>query len=269
MTSATVRVSKPAKRATPWSSCTTMSPVRSSVNERSAPRAGASPRRRGARRAVPGRSARRRRSSRCSGNTASFSCGATKPSRSDAAAKRSDGSSGLRVKASRSQRVAYRIVIRSCFAVMRAAALAQPRGFQPAEVVRRALALAAAGKRDDRPVARAHELLELRLGLAERARGRVRGLRAQLDLLAARQRRQPDPRALGRASRGCSAGSRTGGARLVAERRAHVAPVVVEHRLEVLLGGDHQLGVRADQVEQRAEALDRQQLGDVRALGVR
>ncbi len=37
--------------------------------------------------------ARRRRSRRCSGNTASFSCGATKPSRSDAVAKRSDGSS--------------------------------------------------------------------------------------------------------------------------------------------------------------------------------
>src|SRR5215203_6159805 len=34
----TVLVSKPAKRATPWSSCTTWSPVRRSVNERSSPR---------------------------------------------------------------------------------------------------------------------------------------------------------------------------------------------------------------------------------------
>ena len=38
MTPATVFVSKPAKRARPWSSCTTMSPVRRSANERSAPR---------------------------------------------------------------------------------------------------------------------------------------------------------------------------------------------------------------------------------------
>ena len=53
---------------------------------------------------------------------------------------------------------------------------------------------------------------------------------------------------------------------LVAERRADVAPVVAQRRRELLLGGDHQLGVLADQVEQRAEALDRQQLGDVRAL---
>src|ERR671939_29270 len=35
---ATVLVSKPAKRAIPWSSWTTMSPVRRSANERSAPR---------------------------------------------------------------------------------------------------------------------------------------------------------------------------------------------------------------------------------------
>ncbi len=44
--------------------------------------------------------------------------------------------------------------------------------------------------------------------------------------------------------------------------------MVAEHRLEVLLGRDHQLGLRADQVQQRTEALHRQQLGDVGALGV-
>src|SRR3954465_12612652 len=37
-TPATVLVSKPEKRATPWSSWTMMSPVRRSENERSAPR---------------------------------------------------------------------------------------------------------------------------------------------------------------------------------------------------------------------------------------
>ena len=41
MTPATVFVSKPAKRARPWSSWTTMSPVRRSANERSAPARGA------------------------------------------------------------------------------------------------------------------------------------------------------------------------------------------------------------------------------------
>ena len=53
---------------------------------------------------------------------------------------------------------------------------------------------------------------------------------------------------------------------LVRERRADVAPVVAERRRELLLGGDEQLRVGAEQVEQRAEAIDRQQLGDVRAV---
>ena len=51
----------------------------------------------------------------------------------------------------------------------------------------------------------------------------------------------------------------------VGERGAHVGPVVAQRGLELLLGGDQQLGVLAEQIEQRAEALDRQQLGDVRA----
>ena len=56
---------------------------------------------------------------------------------------------------------------------------------------------------------------------------------------------------------------------LVAERRAHIRPVVREHRLEILLGRDHELGLRADEIQQRTEALNRQQLGDVGAFGVR
>ncbi len=55
---------------------------------------------------------------------------------------------------------------------------------------------------------------------------------------------------------------------LIAERRADVVPVVAEHRRELLLGGDEQLRVLAEQVEQRAEALDRQQVRDVRALAL-
>ena len=91
--------------------------------------------------------------------------------------------------------------------------LAQPRGFQAPKVVGRALALAAPGKRHHRPVAGAHELLELRLGLPQRARRGVRRLGAQLDLLVAGQRRQPDPRPLAERVRGCARGSRTGGGR--------------------------------------------------------
>ena len=136
------------------------------------------------------------------------------------------------------------------------------------EVVRRALALAAARERDDRSIARAHELLQLRLRFRQRARGRVGGLRPQLDLLAARQRREPDPRARGeRRPDALGVDVQVVGV-LVAERRAHVAPVVAQRRLELLLGGNHQLGALADQVQQRAEALDREQLGDVRPLGL-
>ena len=54
---------------------------------------------------------------------------------------------------------------------------------QAPEVVGGALALAAAGQATTVAVARAHELLELGLGLLERARGDVGGLRAELDRL--------------------------------------------------------------------------------------
>ena len=50
------------------------------------------------------------------------------------------------------------------------------------------------------------------------------------------------------------------------ERRADVVPVVAQRRLGVLVGGDDQLGLAGDQVEQVAEAVEREQLGDVRAL---
>ena len=69
-------------------------------------------------------------------------------------------------------------------------------GVHAREVVERALGLAAPRPRHDRAVARAHELLELGLGLSQRTRRSVSRLRAQLDLLAACVRRQPDARAL-------------------------------------------------------------------------
>jgi len=42
--------------------------------------------------------------------------------------------------------------------------------------------------------------------------------------------------------------------------------VILQRRCDFLLGGDQQLGALIEQVEQRPEALHRQQLGDVRAL---
>ena len=137
-----------------------MSPVRSSVNERSAPRRGAG------RAASPGRSARRRRSRRCSGIHRQLQL-----RRDEALAQRGRGEAQRR--------------LRGCGGRGRAVdLLAEPVRFQAGEVVGGALALAAARERDDRAVAGAHQLLELRLGLGQRARGRVGRLRAQLDLLA-------------------------------------------------------------------------------------
>ncbi len=144
-------------------------------------------------------------------------------------------------------------------------ALPQPARFHAGEVVGRALTLAAAGERDDRAIARAHELLELRLGLGQRARHRVRCLRAQLDRLIGRDRREPDPGPRGqRRLHALGAHIEVVGI-LVAERRTDVAPVVLQRRRQLLLRGHQQLRVIADQLEQRAEALDREQLGDVRA----
>ncbi len=51
----------------------------------------------------------------------------------------------------------------------------------------------------------------------------------------------------------------------VVEGGADVVPVVAQRGLEVLVGGDHDVGVLGQQGEQLAEAVDRQQLGDVGA----
>ena len=53
---------------------------------------------------------------------------------------------------------------------------------------------------------------------------------------------------------------------LVVKGDADVGPMVAQAGLDVLVGGDHDLGALRDQLEQLAEAVDRQQLGDVRPL---
>ena len=196
-----------------------MSPVRSSVNEPSRPR------RRCAALWPPVRSARRRRNRRCSGITASCRPAAMKPSRSAAWAKRSEPSP-------RDLRRAAVVVL-------------DPGRAQAREVVGGALALAAARERDDGAVAGADVLLERRLGLLHRARADVRGLGAELERLVGGQRREPDAGARRRARPRSRAGAdvEVVGV-LVVERGADVLPVVGERRLDLLLGGDQDLGVR-------------------------
>jgi hypothetical protein len=140
-----------------------------------------------------------------------------------------------------------------------------PRRPQAREVVRRPLALGARRPGDDGPVARAHLLLELGLGLLQAARGRVGALGAQLDGLVGDDRGQSVPRA------GVDRGAddvradvervRVG----VVEGGRHVLPVVAQRGREVLLGGDEHVGVRGE-VEERMEPVDRQQLGHVGTL---
>ena len=86
-------------------------------------------------------------------------------------------------------------------------------GLHAGQVELGALGLAAAGPGDDRAVARADQLLQLGLGLAQRARGGVGALGAELVRLVAGDARQPQRRALGRASRPGGPGGRRGGGR--------------------------------------------------------
>ena len=132
-------------------------------------------------RAVGRGAARRRRSSRCSGTTASLSCG-----REEALAQAGVGEQHARLGGRR-------------LAVEEA-------GLHAREVELRALGLAAARPGDDRAVARAHELLELRLGLAQRARGGVGALGAELVRLVLGDARQAQRGAARRAPRASRSG---------------------------------------------------------------
>ena len=55
----------------------------------------------------------------------------------------------------------------------------------------------------------------------------------------------------------------------ITKGRADICPVVAQRRLDLLLGRDDQLSLLADEIQERAEALNRKQLGDVRTLGPR
>ena len=130
----------------------------------------------------------------------------------------------------------------------------------------RALRLAAARPRHEGAVARANELLELRLGVLQRASGRVGRLGAELVGLVLRDARQPQ----------LGAPVECGVERLrlhvevvsvlVVEARGHVLPVVAQRRSELLLGGDSHERVVRHEVEQLAEAVHGQDVGHVGAL---
>ena len=134
------------------------------------------------------------------------------------------------------------------------------------EVVGGALAPAAVRPGDERRVAGADELLELRLGLAEAAGGELGGLGAELERLRAGDRGEAERPA------GAELGEDAVGLDVelvrvaVVERGAHVVPVVAQRGLGVLLGSEDHLRVVGQQVEQVAEVVERQQLGDVGAL---
>ena len=139
-------------------------------------------------------------------------------------------------------------------------------GLHPGHVELGALGLAAARPGHEGAVAGADQLLELRLGVAQRARGRVGRLGAELVRLVLRDARQ--------AQRGALVERGVERLRLhvqvvrvlVVEARGHVLPVVAQRGRQLLLGGDRDERVVRHEVEQLAEAVHREHLGHVRAL---
>ena len=144
--------------------------------------------------------------------------------------------------------------------------VAQPVPPQPREVVGHALALAAPRPGHHRPVAGADELLELGLGLGERPGREVGGLGPELVRLLCRDRTQPHVRALVQRCLDLLGPDVEVVGVGVVERGRHVLPVVGERGRDLLLGGDEDRGVLRSQVEERVEAVQREQLGDVGPL---
>jgi len=119
----------------------------------------------------------------------------------------------------------------------------EERRFYPREVVRGALGFAAARPRHHRAIARAHQLLELRLRLPQVARGGVGALRAELVGLVAGDGGEPERRPLlEQGPHRVRRDVEVVGIRVM-EARRHVLPEVRQRRLELLLRGDREQGV--------------------------
>ena len=131
------------------------------------------------------------------------------------------------------------------------------------EVVGGPLAVAPARPRDHRLVVGAHELLELGLGLLERAGGEVGGLGAELDRLVLRDRAEADLGSFAEGLRDLVGLDVEVVGVLVVEGGADVLPVVGQGGADLLVGGDDERRVLRGEVEERLEAVDGQQLGDV------
>ena len=145
--------------------------------------------------------------------------------------------------------------------------VAEPVDLHPPEVVGEALPDPALGEGDDGPVTGAGQLLELGLGLLEAARGDVGGLGAELERLILVDAREADLDPLvehGEHALGVDVEVPGVGA---GQRGRDVLPVVGERRREVLGAGDQHRRLFADQLEQRVEAVDGEQLGDVGPVG--
>ena len=134
---------------------------------------------------------------------------------------------------------------------------------EPVEAVAGALRLALGVEGDDGSVARAHQLLQLALGLLHAARRRL-GARGAEGLLVV---------AAGAADREHGAGGERRGdvdvevARVLGvHRRGRVLPVVAQGGLDLLDGGEDHGRLRGDEVERRSEVLQRQRVGGARRL---
>ena len=139
----------------------------------------------------------------------------------------------------------------------------QGRGVDAGEVVAHALGLARALEGDHGPVAGAHQLLQLRLGLGGRARGELGALGTIGQLLvrvrAAQRQRRPALQVVGNVHVEPSGVVRVHGG-------CDVLPVVLERPGDLLGLGDRNEGLLRHQVERRAKAVQGDQLCQVGAL---
>ena len=139
-------------------------------------------------------------------------------------------------------------------------------GVDAGEVELGALGLAAPGPGHHGAVAGAEELLELGLGLAQRAGRGVGALGAELVLLVAADAGQPQAGAcLERLGQPVRVDVEVVGV-VVVEARGDVLPQVTEGGRELLLGCDRDERVVGHELEQLLELVDRQHVGDVGTL---
>jgi hypothetical protein len=139
-------------------------------------------------------------------------------------------------------------------------------GLEAPEVVGGPLGCATLRPGDDGRIAGARELLELGFGLLQAAGGEVGGLGADLGRLVGADRGEADGGAVvERLQDPVRLDVQVVGV-VVVEGDADVGPLVAKARLDVLVGGHDDLRRAGDEVEQLAEAVHRQQLGDVGPL---